>query len=172
MSLDANSSAYAFDAYKVQFQQGAEPYVIMAMDTFLPYDERFRGYGLNKCVNLKWHAEFKRSFYVQPGHFIVEDKHANSKYVNRAGKTARLLQDLYNVVRTEISAGRLPLVSYNASQALIAAGYEKVATEVPAVHEAFWSRSNHSLEQVQIPATTHRYLNELRSYWTYLRTVV
>lgn len=110
----------------------------MAKSAWVPYDERFRGYGLNKCVQLQWFAEHKRTFHVQPGHFLVEDKHPNSKLVGRAGKTAHLIMVAYRAVRQEMSAGKLPLVSRNTSQLLIAAGYEKVATEVPETHEAFW----------------------------------
>ena len=39
--------------YPARYTERYEPYIIVPRDSFVPYDERFRGYGLNKVVQLR-----------------------------------------------------------------------------------------------------------------------
>ncbi|CAM9225458.1 unnamed protein product, partial [Ectocarpus fasciculatus] len=63
--------------YPVQYKDFYEPYVVMATQLFVPYDERFRGYGLNKCIHLKALSKLRDlRFHVLSGHFAIADTHA------------------------------------------------------------------------------------------------
>jgi hypothetical protein len=62
-------------AYKEYF----EPYVIISRKKFLPYDERFRGYGMNKCIHLKaMQAVVGGSFHVIKKHYLIAAGHDRS----------------------------------------------------------------------------------------------
>ena len=88
--------------YQVRYSEYYEPYVIMAavrsfieivyMDgnpfivyvclcmqaRYLPFDERFRGYGMNKCIHLRALAQRGDRFHVIGGHFCLADAHKKS----------------------------------------------------------------------------------------------
>jgi hypothetical protein len=66
------------DTYAVDYADYFEPYVIIARDRFLPYDERFRGYGMNKCVHLRGLHQCHLGFYVLCGAFAVARAHDKS----------------------------------------------------------------------------------------------
>ena len=68
--------------------------MVLAREHFLPYDERFRGYGMNKCIHLRALAKHHRQgqgqgqgqgknseegrFRVLVGHCVVADCHDRS----------------------------------------------------------------------------------------------
>lgn len=69
------------DAYLVDYEEHYEPYVVMARDCVAQYDERFRGYGLNKISHLYEVAKRGISFYVLDHRdaFVVADRHPRSE---------------------------------------------------------------------------------------------
>jgi glycosyltransferase-like protein LARGE len=75
--------------YMIENERGFEPYII-ALRTGLPlYDERFRGYGLNKISHL-YEIERKGAvFIVLPGMFIIARKHPKSSSALRWIRTNR-----------------------------------------------------------------------------------
>jgi hypothetical protein len=67
------------ETYPVPYQEYFEPYVIISRKKFLPYDERFRGYGMNKCVHLKaMQAAAGGSFRVIKKHYLIAADHDRS----------------------------------------------------------------------------------------------
>ena len=89
----------------------------MSAERYLPYDERFRGYGLNKCIHLKGLHCLGYSFYVIPSHFLVAASHERSQahtqtYGPDSGFRKFVVAATYDRAREELSsaAGR-PLAS-------------------------------------------------------------
>lgn len=102
--------------YKVPYSDYYEPYVIMSTERFVPYDERFRGYGLNKCIHLRALAERGCTFHVLPGHFVVAEGHAKSvahlrTYGSQSGYRKHVVAAAYRAALRDIKAGVLPAVS-------------------------------------------------------------
>lgn len=88
------------DTYEVPYSEYFEPYVIMASERFIPYDERFRGYGLNKCIHLRSLARRGDTFHVVVGHFAVASSHDKSAahaqtYGPSAGYRKHVVAGLY-----------------------------------------------------------------------------
>jgi hypothetical protein len=103
--------------YPVINADGYEPYVIVHRDTFIPYDERFRGYGRNKIVQLRGMVHRGATYHVLPRHFVVEQKHRNGQNYERyrndmdtRGLGSWLLM-AFERSRLEIEAGAFPLLS-------------------------------------------------------------
>ena len=55
-----------------------EPYIIANKDRLPRYDERFRGYGMNKVSHLYATASAGAAFVVQPRHFVAAHEHDKS----------------------------------------------------------------------------------------------
>lgn len=51
-ALGLRAEAHGLDTYAVEYEENFEPYVVMARAAVPEYDERFRGYGLNKISHL------------------------------------------------------------------------------------------------------------------------
>lgn len=113
LSTDHLKENKALMPYHVQRQPGYEPYVIISRDVFIPYDERFRGYALNKIVQLEWMAARGGQYYVLPGHFVVEEEHpngANFKAVVQTVHHQRLIA-MYDSCQAEMNTGIMPRIS-------------------------------------------------------------
>jgi len=70
-----------FDAaapYEVGFEEHFEPYVVVSRRWVPQYDERFRGYGMNKVAHLYATAACGAKFVVQPRGFVVAHEHGKS----------------------------------------------------------------------------------------------
>jgi glycosyltransferase-like protein LARGE len=104
----------AMHTYSVQNEKGYEPYVIVHRDTFIPYNERFRGYVFNKIVQLRWMAHRGATYHVLPRHFVVEQKHRNGQnyknVVQKRGPASRLWKT-FEQARVEMEAGAFPALS-------------------------------------------------------------
>lgn len=137
LSKEAN-----IEPYRVTYRHGYEPYLIVARKSFVPYDERFRGYGLNKCVNVRWLAENGTTFYVLPGHFVVEDQHVASRSYGLFANTANLAVAAYHAAVRDMAYKRMPLVSQNTALLLRHAGFSRVATEDPVAHKQYLQRAS------------------------------
>lgn len=99
--------------YDVKHVAGFEPYTVVRSSALqaVPYDERFRGYGLNKVSHLVAisHAGFAFKVAPWPDTFVVAKEHAPSPdYKNTYGACrdpmqALRIQALYNVFLREVS---------------------------------------------------------------------
>lgn len=135
--MGSRPQQHHFKPYEVKYAQGYEPYFIVARNTFVPYDERFRGYGLNKCVNVRWLHENGTAFYVLPGHFVVEDQHTASGQYKKFASNIQNVLAAYHAALDDMAHKRMPYISHNTAQLLRAAGFDPVATEDPVAHEMF-----------------------------------
>lgn len=89
--MKGNPAKRPFLPYEVPFVIGYEPYVILSAQHFVPYDERLRGYGQNKYLNVMWLHHNGSAFHVLPGHFLVEDAHTNSVMFNKTHRNTPVL---------------------------------------------------------------------------------
>jgi hypothetical protein len=98
--------------YQVQNRAGYEPYIIISKDLFVPYDERYRGYGFNKIVQLKWVSTRGVSFHVLPGHFILAFAHPDTEdYKQTRGVYTKRIFAAYNDSLHEMKGHKLPKLS-------------------------------------------------------------
>lgn len=106
----------ATSPYRIPYQKGYEPYLLMKRE-FVPwFDERMRGYSRNKIVQVNLLAEQLNVGLL--GHeegFVVHVPHAkasNFKATKTSGQWETLL-DLYIEIRRDISLGEfVPVVSF------------------------------------------------------------
>mmetsp|Transcript_11300 Transcript_11300/g.21520 ORF Transcript_11300/g.21520 Transcript_11300/m.21520 type:complete len:336 (-) Transcript_11300:161-1168(-) len=64
--------------YQVSYSDFYEPYVVAAKSRIPHYDERFRGYGMNKVSHLFASAAAGLGFTVWPSHFVCAEEHDKS----------------------------------------------------------------------------------------------
>ena len=69
--------------YTVEYQEMYEPYIIACKDRVPRYDERFRGYGMNKVSHLYEVASRGVKFVVMPEVFIAAREHQRSHSYQR-----------------------------------------------------------------------------------------
>uniref|UniRef100_A0A7S3CWR7 Uncharacterized protein n=1 Tax=Palpitomonas bilix TaxID=652834 RepID=A0A7S3CWR7_9EUKA len=69
---------YSQAPYEVKYEVNYEPYIIAKKSTLPHYDERFRGYGMNKISHLYNVAADGHHFFVLPGVFITAREHPRS----------------------------------------------------------------------------------------------
>ena len=68
-----------YTAYPVKFKLFYEPYIITHRKYLHRYDARYRGYGINKMIQLVYLSYVQRyTFYVLPRLFIMHGYHAKS----------------------------------------------------------------------------------------------
>ena len=65
--------------YEVDYEECYEPYVIGSRRLLPQYDERFRGYGMNKIQHLYACSAAGLRFVVEPGVFVAAAEHARSE---------------------------------------------------------------------------------------------
>ena len=70
----------AREPYSVPYAEFYEPYVVAARSALPPADERFTGYGLNKCALLYAAAARGMSFTVLPHCFAVAADHPDHAF--------------------------------------------------------------------------------------------
>mmetsp|Transcript_14554 Transcript_14554/g.31695 ORF Transcript_14554/g.31695 Transcript_14554/m.31695 type:complete len:435 (+) Transcript_14554:51-1355(+) len=117
----------AESAYQVQYATEYEPWFISDRSNTLWYDERYRGYGKNKIVQVAATAAAGSEFHVHPHGFIVHRYHTESdsrkaflrvKFKSR--QNAQLLKNslyahieqLWAESKVEIAQGKyLPMIS-------------------------------------------------------------
>jgi len=62
--------------YEVDYEECYEPYVIGSRRLLPQYDERFRGYGMNKIQHLYACSAAGLRFVVEPGVFVAAAEHS------------------------------------------------------------------------------------------------
>jgi hypothetical protein len=101
-------------AYPVEFTGHFEPYVVAATRHVPAYDERLRGYGMNKVAHLQaMHVLRKTPFKVLVDQFVVAREHERSAAFNALHANADSvdeLQGLFSKVAEELSRGVAPTV--------------------------------------------------------------
>jgi hypothetical protein len=98
--------------------------VIVAREFFIPYDERFRGYGKNKIVQLKWMASRGARYHALSGFFVVEVQHQVGfmyRYLMDSHRYS-LVHKLYRMCVLEMRRGQMPQVSHTTLQLFKEAG--------------------------------------------------
>lgn len=93
--------------YKVQYEEGYEPYII-ARRTAVPwYDERFKGYRKNKVIHLMHMHSLGTSFIVTPRGWVVHRPHKAAPTWKVTKKTGywKYLRKLYDRVKVEMKEG-------------------------------------------------------------------
>lgn len=93
--------------YRVAYQEGYEPYVIVARDRVPWCDERFVGYRKNKVVHLMHLASAGLQFVVHPRAFVVHAPHPRAATWKVTHKTGLwdAIGDMYADVKRKLAAG-------------------------------------------------------------------
>lgn len=81
--------------YQVNYEEGYEPYVIAFRSLVPKYDERFRGYGMNKITHLYEINSMGFKFTVLPHVFLVTLPHSPSPSYNKTYGHERVCFKLY-----------------------------------------------------------------------------
>jgi len=69
---------HATKCYRVKYEENFEPYLVIRKNLVPFYDERFRGYGLNKISHIFNMHAIGVHFYVAPHHFLISQCHKRS----------------------------------------------------------------------------------------------
>ena len=119
------NAAAGVDTYPIPYRADYEPYVIMSTQRFVAYDERLRGYGQNKVIQLKWLISLKSTLHVLPGHFLAADYHPNTETSYKIMKTTTrdYVFRTSRAASQEMTKGRRPQVSAGNAALLAAAGF-------------------------------------------------
>lgn len=94
--------------YRIQYEEGFEPYVLMDR-RFVPWtDERFVGYRKNKVVHLMHLAKLGLQFIVHPRAFVVHSPHPRARTWKVTHKTGLWdqLAELYRQVKDGLEANK------------------------------------------------------------------
>ena len=92
--------------YSIRYEEGFEPYVLVARK-FVPWtDERFVGYRKNKVVHLLHLASLGLQFVVHPRAFVVHSPHPRARTWKVTHTTGlwEQLAELYHRVREGLEA--------------------------------------------------------------------
>jgi len=97
--------------FQVDYLHCFEPYVVMRKDQVPQYDERFRGYGMNKIAHIAEVESLGTEFFVLPEAFVMAIRHEKSKdwkKTFRDSKKQRLeeMQALFNIKREELKRSK------------------------------------------------------------------
>merc|ERR1712048_1053836 len=82
------------EPYEVAYKHGFEPYVVMRKDQVPKYDERFRGYGMNKIIHLLGVSKTS-TFHVLPETWVMELPHERSRDWVRTQQTKHSENDRF-----------------------------------------------------------------------------
>lgn len=105
-STDFGRWLSAVNPYRITYEEGYEPYVLIARK-FVPWtDERFVGYRKNKVVHLLHLANLGLDFMVHPRAFVVHSPHPRARTWKVTHKTGLWdqLAELYTEVKTNLEA--------------------------------------------------------------------
>lgn len=108
--------------YRIRYEEGFEPYVLVARK-FVPWtDERFVGYRKNKVVHLLHLSNLGLQFVVHPGAFVVHSPHPRArtwKVTHTTGLWDQLA-DLYHDVKERLEANKyIPSSMYSCKNHVI-----------------------------------------------------
>jgi len=98
----------ASEPYRVEYEECYEPYVVAARAHVPKYDERFRGYGMNKIVHIFHLHALGTAFFVLPQHFVAAEPHPKSVSwettysSSRAQLQQRRIASLFRQARSEL----------------------------------------------------------------------
>ena len=116
--------------YSVKYEEYYEPYVIISQKIFVPYDERFRGYGMNKCIQLKELSMNNVKFRVIKQHFLIASQHEYStSYKQTYSKNSKfrrfVIAKLYQLAKNEFKTSQNEESLSNTTKELMKSNTEK-----------------------------------------------
>ncbi|KAK9804322.1 hypothetical protein WJX72_006601 [[Myrmecia] bisecta] len=116
----------AVKPYRIRYREGYEPYLLLARKYVPWYDERFRGYGKDKIVQIS-HLATWISFVVHPWAFVVHQPHGQSRAYKVTKKTGQWneLFRLYAEVQGLVAKGEYtPVSAYSCASSQRAPGLQ------------------------------------------------
>ncbi len=96
--------------------------MIVSRKLFVPYDERFRGYGMNKCIQIKaMQLLSKGRFRVVPRQYLIAPCHDRSlshqlTYSPDAKLRRVIIAKLYELASNDLRSGVMPTLSQTSKQ--------------------------------------------------------
>jgi hypothetical protein len=101
--------ALADRPYDIEYEDGYEPYILIAKKYVPWYDERFMGYYRNKVSHLEYTYSIGIQFTVHPEAYVIHRAHAPSPSMLVEGRIGsghlRRMVHLHNSVRRALSEG-------------------------------------------------------------------
>jgi hypothetical protein len=118
----------------------------------VPLDERFRGYGMNKCIHLRALAQRGDRFHVVGGHFCLADAHEKSvshrlTYGEGSGYRKHIIAALYRRAAEEQQQqqqGKVPVRVSLRTAALLGDGKQSTKTKTKAKRSQLQLQLRHS----------------------------